>query len=274
MRLGRTIGAAAFTALVLVAGACSGGGSGSGTETPSATPSQSGTEGPGVETAVPTDSTGAPVEAAPPAQDVGELLESEPGSPFPLDAGNYQAAGFTLPLAFTLADVGVVNGNLPNELDLTLGPNQNVRLTFLDDAVEPLRPKAKQTSVALKFDEIPATVDALIGWLQKNPRLTSSKPRSVTIGGAEGSEVDVELKEGQGYRSDLCPSAEPCAALFHTGSDASESVGYVVAPGSKVRIAVVDADGRRIVIATEATGSLDKLARWADDVLGTVAFGA
>lgn len=275
MRFGRTIGATAIAAIALAGAACSGGNSTSGTSTTGTTPAPSGSEGQPAETAAPTDSTatGEAVEPAPVAQDVGELLDTEPGAPFPLDIGNYKAASFTPLLGFALADLGVVNGNLPNELDLTLGPNQNVRLTFLDDAVEPLRPKAKQTSVDLKFDEIPGTVDALIGWLQKHPRLTSSKPRSVTIGGVEGTELDVALKDGEGYRSDLCPAAEPCAALFHTGPDASESVGYVANPGSKLRIAVLDADGHRIVIVTEAKGSLDKLARWADQVLETVTFG-
>jgi hypothetical protein len=272
VRIGQTIGAAVLVAAAIAAAAgCSG--DNSGTSATSTTPIPSQTQASSTETAVPTDSTGEPVEPAPTVEDVGELLESEPGSPFPLEAGDYKAASFSTPLAFTLADIGVVNGNLPNELDLTLGPNQNVRLTFLDDAVEPLRPKAKQTSADLKLDEIPATTDALVDWLKQHPRLTSSKPKSVTIGGVEGTELEVELKDGQGYRSDLCPAAEPCAALFHTSPDASKSVGYVAAPGSKLRIATVEVDGRRIVIVTEAKGNLDKLAEWADEVLGTVTFG-
>ncbi len=279
MRFGRMIGAVAIAAIALAGAACSGDSSTSGTSTTTTgtNPAPSGSENPPAETGAPTDSTatGEGVEpAAPETQDVGELLASEPGSPFPLDVGTYSAPTFTPPLAFTLADVAVVNGNLPNELDLTLGPNQNVRLTFLDDAVQPLRPKAKkQTSADLKFDEIPATADALVSWLKENPRLTSSKPKSVTIGGIEGTEVDVALKDGEGYRSDLCAGAEPCAPLFHTGPDAAVSTGYAANTGSTLRIAVVEADGHRIVVVTEAKGSLDKLAKWADELLATVTFG-
>jgi hypothetical protein len=281
MRIGRTIGATTLVGIALAGAACSGGGSSADTSTTTGTsttsPAPSGGESQPAETTASTDSTATGEVAepgAPAGQDIGELLASEPGSPLPIEAGTYTASSFTAPLAFSLADVAIANGSLPNELDLTVGPDLNVRVTFLDEGVLPLLPKAKkQTSADLKFDEIPATTDALVRWFEKHPRLTASKPKKVTIGGVEGSEVELALKDGEGYRSDLCPGAEPCAPLFHTGPDAAASTGYVANTGSKLRVAVLEVDGRRVLVITEAKRSLDRLGKWSDELLETVTFG-
>jgi hypothetical protein len=269
----RSLGVLLLAVLVVAAAACS---DDSAPGEAGASPASSDAENAASDPSSQTGSTEDPVETGetgPIETDVNELLETEPGEPLPLEAGDYELAALSPPLTFALSDVGILNGVLPVEADLTLGPNLNVRLLFLNDSFAPLRPGAKQTSGAVKLDEVAETPEALAGWLRQHPRLSASKPRPVTIAGAEGSELEIEVKEGEGYRSDLCPGAQPCVVLFHTEPDAEATFVHALEEGERARVAVFEADGRRMIAMTQTDGNLDRLAKFADEVLSTVSFG-
>lgn len=95
------------------------------------------------------------------------------------------------------------------------------------------------------------TARAISTWLSSLPSLTTTKPRSVTIGGLHGFMLDLSMNPAS---KSTCPwmDGKPAAALF-INSDRSSSFGWGVGLDGSMRLFLLDlGGGRTLLIDIEA----------------------
>ncbi len=216
-----------------------------------------------------------PAEPAPPSSESVEgagpkNLDLTPDETRELDPGDYQVKGFEPPFSFALGAPATAAGILPGEFDLTLDGDY---LFFFNESALLLSPDKEQSTTSLTPDKVANTPEALVEWLQANPRITTAEPTSTTIGGLEATEIEIEAKESEAYQSDLCPGMQ-CVPLFHTPPNLPTKLAYWIAPGNPDRAIIVAVGENRLLILTESgSGDLAGAKAKADPVLGTVDFG-
>jgi hypothetical protein len=96
----------------------------------------------------------------------------------------------------------------------------------------------------------PENVDEWASWFQRHPNLDTSEPVSVSVGGADGMQIDVTLSSTpENYPRDLC--GEHCVALFPPGIISSTK-------GFKDRFIIVEVEGKPVVIDVSAASAENK----------------
>jgi hypothetical protein len=94
--------------------------------------------------------------------------------------------------------------------------------------------------------------DAMTSWLSTHPALDATKPREVTLGGATGSWMDVQLADDWDY---TCPSGHMGGLTLVTGEPDNGLGWSSIEPMEKIRFYVLDlpaGDTVTIVISTDA----------------------
>jgi hypothetical protein len=88
-----------------------------------------------------------------------------------------------------------------------------------------------------------------VTWLQQNPHLTVSLPKSVTVGGKPATELDLTVKtETITQPSGLCQGGEKCVLVASTAPEASVRP-LLIHPGDATKVLVVNLPGRQMLIA-------------------------
>jgi hypothetical protein len=68
---------------------------------------------------------------------------------------------------------------------------------------------------SLKEVAAPQTVKEWVSWFQRHPKLVTSKPAPVSVGGASGMRIDVTASSPENYH--LC-GGQPCVPLYPSGA--------------------------------------------------------
>ena len=198
-----------------------------------------------------------------------------------LPRGSHHMTKFVPGYRFSLARPTPASALLPWFTDATLAGserNPRLQLAFWSDGFDLLDPAVEQSDLAVaKADPgVPRTVDGILAWLKANPRVTISGRRSITIGGAKGTEVLVRPKPGKSYASDLC--ATSCVGLFVTPPlRVSRNHGDWVAEGvgseNPVRLDLLTVHGKLLMVMTDVVaGDFAQSTKVAKQFLSTVRF--
>ena len=183
--------------------------------------------------------------------------------------GRYASKVFEPTLSFSVGDGEASPGGegwsvaqeLPNELFAysSIAERQLI-FTNPSDVFEPSKPNE------LKKVPAPEKAREWVSWLQRHPDLDTSKPVSVSVGGASGMRIDVMASSTpQNYPKDLC--SQPCVPLYplSDGSGISSSEGY------KDRFVIVDVGGQTVLIDVAARADkFDEFLPKAQKVLDSV----
>jgi hypothetical protein len=113
----------------------------------------------------------------------------------------------------------------------------------------------------------PENAEEWVSWLQSHPNLKTSKPVSVSVGGASGMRIDVTTSSTpKNYPKKFC-GEQPCVPLYPLSHD-SGILGY---EGSKDRFVIVDVGGQTVIIDVAAgTDKFEEFLPKAQEVLDTV----
>jgi hypothetical protein len=118
----------------------------------------------------------------------------------------------------------------------------------------------------------------LLGWLEHHPYLKTSDPKTVSVGGVEGQQLDVAVAEDlpEDYRSGVCSSiAEPeeCVDLFRV-SDPHPPIS--ISEGEKGRLIVLqnELSGETVALGyVSRSTNFDEFAPEAQKVIDTIEWG-
>ncbi len=209
--------------------------------------------------------------APPPAQAEPAPPPAEPGPPAPPDLvtgdatplppGEQHVTAFDPALSFTLTQTTPAYRLLPWAAAMTLAgsaESPELAVAFWSDLLDFLDPSIEQTTRSgAKADQVPKTADGVLEWFLSNPRLSTSEQKNITIDGVEGTEIEVELKQGEAYASELCSPTPTCAPLLIAPplevSRTSGSYLYQVADvGVPFRAEILDVNGKMLLILIDA----------------------
>jgi hypothetical protein len=110
--------------------------------------------------------------------------------------------------------------------------------------------------------------DAMTSWLSTHPALDASAPREVTLGGATGSWVDVQLADDWDY---TCPGGPTGGLRLVTGHPGRAGMWSIV-PYEKIRFYVLDLPaGDTVTIVISATDTYITPDTYFDDVIDKAA---
>jgi hypothetical protein len=143
----------------------------------------------------------------------------------PLPAGTYTSAPFEVPFRFTIPD-GWANHNKQVE-------GGEIRK---GDAVG----LAWAVHMADVSPTIGASTEALFKFFRTQPVVTASAPVPVTIGGIEGSSMDLSI----GTKGKV---------LFHSVSSADHGTSWRFSPGTKVRMMAVEVHDTLVLLMADVT---------------------
>jgi hypothetical protein len=116
----------------------------------------------------------------------------------------------------------------------------------------------------------PENAKEWLSWFQRHPNLDTSKPLSVSIGGASGKLIDVTASSiPENYPEKVC-YGEPCVPLYPTIGGAMVAVPPDADEG-KDRYIIVDVRGETVVInVTAPPGKFDAFSPKAQKVLDSI----
>lgn len=101
--------------------------------------------------------------------------------------------------------------------------------------------------------------DAMTTWLSTHPALDATTPQEVTLGGATGSWVDVQLADDWDY---TCPGGPQGGLRLVTGEPENSIGMWSIVPNEKIRFYALDppaGDTVTIVISTDVSGFNDAI---------------
>jgi len=130
----------------------------------------------------------------------------------------------------------------------------------------------------------PENVDEWISWFQNHPKLETSKPVPVSVGGVSGKRIDVKVTSEP---KNVCNNEIPCVPLFRgvppnfpNAHVIGSEFTHVYAKGydpdidaEKDRFVIVDVEGETVIIEVTATFGdelLDTFSQTAQKILDTV----
>jgi len=222
----------------------------------------------------PTEST-SPAETAPPTETSTDDPIAIPQSAGLLD-GAYSSGLYAPPFTFLVDQPAFTQGGLPNLIPLDLGATAvTTPLTFFNDTASLADPESTQNGPGgPDVDDVGIdSAESLVKWLTTNPRLKSTKPVDIEIGGVPATEVVVEVAEGQAYESPAgCGQGVKCVLLV-----VMPDIGfsYFIEPGRPLRVQVLDVDDRTVFITTEPPrADYEGGIASADQLLDTVEWGS
>jgi hypothetical protein len=130
----------------------------------------------------------------------------------------------------------------------------------------PTRPDGvRAPGVATKVDEITA-------WLTANPALETSEPKTVTIGGLHGTQIDLALAPGTENADPGCP-VQVCVNVF-IGRASTWEWDWGFAGPERQRLYLLEAPDNVIAIFADSLDgtTFDEMTAAADEILATVEF--
>ena len=133
-------------------------------------------------------------------------------------------------------------------------------------------PRATTTGGTLE-DIGATTVDTLGNWLAANPDVETTPAQPVTIGGLEGTTMDVTLSPTADHPGGDCPT-QTCIGLFQGTDRTTWAWDWGVANGEQMRLYLLDGGDDVVMIAVDSLDgtTFDALTKEADDILGSVTF--
>jgi hypothetical protein len=186
-----------------------------------------------------------------------------------LEGVEYMASGFDLPVTMRApSDRWLVGSDQPGLLRLEIGTDERRNITILTDP----RPT---DALGLPTPDAVQDADAFAQWLQGRGELVVSAPEEVVIAGLTGLVVELRGDPEPTTRADGCLHEGFCAAVFAYSPAPGEERLYGASSLDALRLYLLDADGRLVVIAVEARhqAPADFLDGEAQEILGTLLIG-
>lgn len=186
----------------------------------------------------------------------------------PLPAGTYTSKAFTPALTFTVPDGWENATDSATYLQLRPLGDENIGIHVFRDPVamsqDATCPLSAEPGVGLtSFD--------LVKWIRERPGLIVSQPGMATVGGLNGTVIDIGIVDG--WKAS-CPFANglPTVPLFFQPPDGYR---WVVAGDERLRLYVLDVPGGGLVIvdidAFDGT-RMDALLKAAAPIVSTFSF--
>jgi hypothetical protein len=190
----------------------------------------------------------------------------EPGGPTgrALLPGTYVTARFQPAVTFRLEEAPGSRWSLEGDLPDTfgLGKEDTAFLTLLRPS-KVIDPKS--------LEPVAAPSD-LLTWIRTHPNLAVANPRSASIGGIEGTQVDITaVTPAAKQRCGIGGDDPPCVAI----APISDGAPFIFVEGTVARITVIDVDGQAIMAVIEdQADTYEQFLPQAERVLQTVEFVA
>lgn len=117
----------------------------------------------------------------------------------------------------------------------------SINVAKLNAALDPSDPVGRRTAA------VGTSVDEIAAWLQRHPYLQVTAPVPVTLGGARGVAMDVQLKLPANFPQ-LPYCAQPCLAVLRVSEERTpvDRIGFIA--GHKDRLIILDVNGQRVVV--------------------------
>jgi hypothetical protein len=199
-----------------------------------------------------------------PTETSTEAAASEPlpQAPGPVPPGTYTTAVFEPGVSFSLGrGWRVLAPETPTFATLVHGEDQDPLLAF----VRPVRvfDPRRRYGGEVPEDALLPVPDDLVDWLARHPRLKTTEPKEVTVGGVRGEQIDISVE------SPYAACLEPCVMFFATGPDF-----FVQAVESQdIRATGLEVESQQILIGILASErNFDELVPIAERVVQTVDF--
>src|SRR5215207_7419547 len=186
----------------------------------------------------------------------GEAKGSLPQEPAALSPGEYHSVKFKPPLSFKVSKPWSNTAEQRSDW-IELGYEGDTGFISFANVKEVFKPGT------IKVVDAPQD---LVGWLQQNPYLKTSKPQPVTLGGVKGEQLEVVVdhlpKDPNGY----CGS--DCLDIFNQSSN---QIGYFREVNKRKVIVLGDVKGDTVVIwFAGPPDTFDKFAPKAQKVMDSV----
>ena len=159
----------------------------------------------------------------------------------PLPAGTYTSKSFTPALTFTVPDGWENSADSPAYLQLRPLGDENVGIHIFRNPVA--MSQDRTCPLAVEPGVGPTSFD-LVKWLRERPGLIVSAPGLATVGGLNGTVIDIGIVDG--WKAS-CPFANglPAVPLFFQPPDGYR---WVVAGDERLRLYVLDVPGGGLII--------------------------
>jgi hypothetical protein len=185
----------------------------------------------------------------------------------PLPAGEYETEVFEPAFSFRVGEGwDVPFPDLPDVVVLGVEGTQgasSVGFATPEEVFDPSKP-AEQVAVPA-----PETADGWVAWLQEHPSLDAEEPVSTSVGGVEGTQLDVAVASVPEDYPEVC--GEPCVPGWRVSDPAT---AFDFFPGEKGRIAVLEVEGEPVLVTTSAPEEeFEGFLPEAQEVLDTVEWG-
>jgi hypothetical protein len=193
-----------------------------------------------------------PSPTARPAGEENPLNVPEGGGVVALAAGNYRTARFQPQAHFSLGEGWSASDDSPRFVRLFRGndPAANCVCFINPDGV---------IDASGSTQTAPATVDEMIDWLTGNPRLDTSNPSSLQVGGLSGRQLDVEVAATAGDEVTYLSAGDRQFAVKHT---------------ERQHLTVLEYRGKPLIIAqTSPADEYDDFFKFVEQVVGGLTFG-
>jgi hypothetical protein len=136
---------------------------------------------------------------------------------------------------------------MPDQVLMQRGLVGQLRFTNPSDVFDPSNLSEQKKLPA------PENAEEWVSWLQSHPNLQTSKPVSVSVGGASGMRIDVTTSSmPENYPRKFC-GERPCVPLYPLSDDR----GIIGNEGSKYRFVIVDVEGKTVVIDVTSPQDID-----------------
>ena len=197
------------------------------------------------------------------AQEEGTGTRPLPEYPQDLRAGGYHTKVFKPSVSFSVGKGWALLCPLGADfVCLSRGGGEDTLFTFLNvhDAYKPSRSGTVETEPA---------PDDLVGWFEQHPYLQTDEPEAVMVGGVEGKQFDVVLKDLPDDFTGTCGSE--CLDLFAL----SDGDSWSVEEGQKYRFTVLeDVKGEKVsIVFGSPAARFEELVPEAEKVLESVEWG-
>lgn len=184
-----------------------------------------------------------------------------------LGPGEHQEDVFQPHFAFSTAKDGWENmAQTPGSFDLQWLEHPGDVIMFLR-APRATKPDGTMDNIG------ETTVESLGSWLASNPDVQATAAEPVTIGGLEGTAMEVTLSPTANHPGGDCPT-QTCIGLLKGTDRATWAWDWGLANGERIRIYLLDGGDDVVLVAVDSLDgtTFDAITEEADAILGTVKF--
>jgi hypothetical protein len=176
----------------------------------------------------------------PPAGTSASPTAAAGATPEALTAGTYSTRNFKPTLTFTVPDGWELLADTPNWVQLRPTGAENLGLYLFRDARPASQDPTCPTTPAVG---VGATSSELVAFYRGLPGLVAGSPALVTVGGLNGSSLDLGMTPGWTLSCPFASGVPTVPLLMNAGIDR-----WVLAGGERLRLYLLDLPGGNVVV--------------------------